>query len=381
MAKRYIRINNGQGWINRPSVATPINDVNLNHMDIGIDDLDNAIEDLYNKLPFSNILINKKLAFVGDSICFGYGWNGDDGTWEPKGWSYIIKENNPSCEVLNISAPSATLTNALEDNNILMQVESLISNKATYTPDYILLQGGINDNSASAPIGKAGTSFAPTNDSTYLGTVSGAVDYMLYRLITNFPNARIGFISSTRIIGNDNYQSYLDAIKKVCNKWSMPVIDLWNNGELNPNIPSINTQYFYQADGVHPKEIGYRRFIAPKIEKWIKSEMFDTKMILSNWITVGSGDKNNSYTVNANLDRFTEVCIVISVPDHYYNNFTKIIPVCTIYSYARFENLGNNQASIQLNISNTSISISICSIEGVSYLDNAYTTSITVYAK
>ncbi|QHQ61402.1 hypothetical protein Ana3638_11970 [Anaerocolumna sedimenticola] len=51
MAKRYIRINNGQGWVNKPSTATPVNDVNLNHMDKGIDDLDNAIEDLYNVLP------------------------------------------------------------------------------------------------------------------------------------------------------------------------------------------------------------------------------------------------------------------------------------------------------------------------------------------
>ena len=48
MAKRYARVN----FKNRPSVATPVNNINLNTMDKGIDDLDNAIEEIYNtELP------------------------------------------------------------------------------------------------------------------------------------------------------------------------------------------------------------------------------------------------------------------------------------------------------------------------------------------
>lgn len=42
MAKRYIRLN----WQNAPSVATPINAVNLNKMDKGIDDIDEALDAL-----------------------------------------------------------------------------------------------------------------------------------------------------------------------------------------------------------------------------------------------------------------------------------------------------------------------------------------------
>lgn len=43
MAKRYIRLN----FQNSPSTATPLNMTNINKMDKGIDDCDNAIEDLY----------------------------------------------------------------------------------------------------------------------------------------------------------------------------------------------------------------------------------------------------------------------------------------------------------------------------------------------
>lgn len=42
MAKRYIRLN----WQNAPSVATPINAVNLNKMDKGIDDIDETLDAL-----------------------------------------------------------------------------------------------------------------------------------------------------------------------------------------------------------------------------------------------------------------------------------------------------------------------------------------------
>jgi len=46
MAKRYAKIN----WQDYPSVATPRNAANLNKMDKGIDDLDNAIEALNDNL-------------------------------------------------------------------------------------------------------------------------------------------------------------------------------------------------------------------------------------------------------------------------------------------------------------------------------------------
>jgi hypothetical protein len=46
MAKRYIRIN----FQNSPSTVTPLNATNLNKIDKGIDDLDNAIEAINDNL-------------------------------------------------------------------------------------------------------------------------------------------------------------------------------------------------------------------------------------------------------------------------------------------------------------------------------------------
>lgn len=67
MAKRYARIN----WQDAPSTATPRNAANLNKMDKGIDDLDNAIEDLYgtklDKANIANNLVTTEAGFALDA--------------------------------------------------------------------------------------------------------------------------------------------------------------------------------------------------------------------------------------------------------------------------------------------------------------------------
>ena len=63
MAKRYIRIN----WQNRPNVATPISATNLNKMDKGIDDIDNAIEEIYNK-RVSNVVTTNPDTFLAGPV-------------------------------------------------------------------------------------------------------------------------------------------------------------------------------------------------------------------------------------------------------------------------------------------------------------------------
>ncbi len=43
MNKAYHRINNGKGWENYPSDKTAVDEFNLNHMEIGIDEIDNRV--------------------------------------------------------------------------------------------------------------------------------------------------------------------------------------------------------------------------------------------------------------------------------------------------------------------------------------------------
>ena len=61
MAKRYIKI----GWENKPSVKTPVNMANLGRMDKGIDDCDNAIEEIYAKRVNNVVTTNEDTFLAG----------------------------------------------------------------------------------------------------------------------------------------------------------------------------------------------------------------------------------------------------------------------------------------------------------------------------
>lgn len=61
MAKRYARIN----WQGKPSVATPVSPTNLNKMDKGIDDCDNAIEEIYAKRVNNTVTTNPDTFLAG----------------------------------------------------------------------------------------------------------------------------------------------------------------------------------------------------------------------------------------------------------------------------------------------------------------------------
>lgn len=64
MAKRYIRIN----WQDKPSTSTPLNAINLNKMDKGIDDLDNAIEALNDDLAWQSDTVTSESGIFPGSI-------------------------------------------------------------------------------------------------------------------------------------------------------------------------------------------------------------------------------------------------------------------------------------------------------------------------
>lgn len=64
MAKRYLRIN----WQNKPNTATPINAENLNKMDKGIDDIDNALETLLNSI--TDQIVNDKSKINNASVIY-----------------------------------------------------------------------------------------------------------------------------------------------------------------------------------------------------------------------------------------------------------------------------------------------------------------------
>lgn len=66
----------------------------------------------------------------------------------------------------------------------------------------------------------------------------------------------------------------MNKAKEICNKWSIPYVDLFNEGNLNFHVTSQRQNYSITnvtptGDGTHPNLAGYQ-IITPKIENWMK---------------------------------------------------------------------------------------------------------------
>ena len=97
MAKRYARLN----WQNAPSVATPINAVNLNILDKGIDDLDNAIEAQATQIQMINDNLTGLTTLTGYFL--GAAPFGNDCNNMPlgaTGYTYDITLNSPGASYI-----------------------------------------------------------------------------------------------------------------------------------------------------------------------------------------------------------------------------------------------------------------------------------------
>ncbi len=148
--------------------------------------------------------------------------------------------------------------------------------------DYIIMEGGINDVLGGLYLGEVTEGFASELDTH---TVLGGAEQMCRNLLERFAGKKLGFILIHKVLqlpftsppnADGTQKLYFDKIKEVLNKYSIPVLDLYNESGLNTGMDSflkytLATSANSNGDGVHPNEEGYRKFYVPKIEAWLKS--------------------------------------------------------------------------------------------------------------
>lgn len=145
--------------------------------------------------------------------------------------------------------------------------------------DYLTIMGGVNDFQHDVPLGNY-TNCIDTN------TFYGALNILIKNLIYKYPQACIIFITPTK--NNFHHKTkkypnsfqknnlgltqidYVEAIKLTCQKYSIPIIDLFNESGISPFI-DIH-QKLYTPDGLHFNDAGYQRLaqrIASELQKYI----------------------------------------------------------------------------------------------------------------
>lgn len=192
-----------------------------------------------------------------DSVTYGFGTT--------KTYHQYIKEDLGIDTVNNYGVTSTEISTSGTSGHPFINIYLNMDANA----DLITIFGGGNDFLHNCDMG----TFASRDNSTFYG----ALHNLCIGLYTNYPNAKLAFFTPLRangIYGDGSVANekgfklvdYVNAIKVVCDYYSIPVLDLHSMSGLNPYVPTIVTKYM--PDGLHPNEDGHR-VIADEIRSFI----------------------------------------------------------------------------------------------------------------
>ena len=205
-----------------------------------------------------NKLYGKSLFVAGDSVAFGFGSGG-------KSYADIIAEKNKMyMKKVAVSGTTIAKRDGMA-NSILEQVQMM---DKLY--DYVLIEGGFNDYFQKNKGVSIGTMPKNMNSSRDDKTTYGALDSICLWLKQNYPASKILFVVPHKIMTitgviDSEFYPYLQAIRDVCEKYSISYADIALKGGCTPFYQEFRDTYF-SGDGIHPNLEGYESFYVPRIE-------------------------------------------------------------------------------------------------------------------
>lgn len=225
-------------------------------------------------------LYGKSVLFIGDSITEASFENAVPGLADIAGWPGRVGYSN-GMEWINAGISGATLS-----GNIPGELEAYAKMGRKF--DFIVIHGGVND--AGFGGGKnIGTMSTETVESILAdpdlkavpgGTYASGLEHAIAYAKQHFPEAKICYIMNYRLktendaynkFENPNYAylpQYFAVGKKICNKWSVPYVDLYNSEKLYTQM-DYTTRHAI-GDELHVNNIGYD-MVVPYITALLKS--------------------------------------------------------------------------------------------------------------
>lgn len=197
--------------------------------------------------------------FLGDSITEGAGTSGADKRFtDILSRDYEIISFNYGIGGTRIARQHTPSAEPRYDKDFCSRVAELEE-----SADAVVVFGGTNDfGHGDAPIGNF-------NDRT-TDTFYGALHVLYSSLITKFPGKPIVIITplhrSEEVLGSKTLKAYVDIIRKVAEYYSLPILDLYAESGLQPNVPVIKETYV--PDGLHPNDAGHE-ILAQKIANFL----------------------------------------------------------------------------------------------------------------
>ena len=208
-------------------------------------------------------LKGKKINFLGDSITEGVGT-----ACREEIYLNLLKEAEGLAEARNygISGTRLAVQNGPEDWGPAYSVRYT---EMDDDADIVVVFGGTNDfGHGNAPIGQ----FSDRVNTTYYG----ACHVLMQGLIEKYPAAAIVFMTPLHRLSEDEpsmgnglpLKRYVEIIKEVAAHYSIPVLDLFAMGGIQPRVPVQQERYC--PDGLHPNGEGHK-LIASRLAGFLKA--------------------------------------------------------------------------------------------------------------
>ena len=209
--------------------------------------------------PFIDIWKNKIINCLGDSLTYG-----DRGASQGR-------TSNPWPSLLNNYLPVTANNYGINGTTLAGTGERAFVQRYTNMDncDCVIVWGGTNDFEYNITLGVMGD--------TTTSTFYGGLDYLIKGLYTKYGmTIKIVFITPPKFYQTDNYNftkpnsqgkyesDYVNAIKQVCDYYSIPVFDMYTESEMTPVLDDGT----YRPDKLHFSDAGYAK-LAERIANFL----------------------------------------------------------------------------------------------------------------
>ena len=220
---------------------------------------------------------SKKLLVFGDSIINGSGNNGI-GVGE-----YLAE--HLGFEMKKYCIGGARVGFYPNKNWMVEQIREAVNNRES--ADYIVFNGFTNDCNMSngktcdVPLGDISEGFENFDIFAVQkegSTFSNCFENIIHALKKYFPQAKLLFVRPHNMGRRDDYfqRLYGERAVEICEKWGVPVADIYKDSDLNTFLPDHRDKYtadtygWGTGDCTHPNATGYLEKYMPIIEESIK---------------------------------------------------------------------------------------------------------------
>lgn len=209
-------------------------------------------------------LIDKKIAFLGDSITEGVGVSKIENVF----WKRVAERTGAKAYGYGVGGTRIAPQHNPDSNAIMGQFFGSRVTGMIPDAEVVVVFGGTNDfGHGDAPFGDVSS-----RDET---TFCGALHKLIRDLIERYPQAQLVLMTPLHRSGENELgynefgvrrdhrlEDYVNAIQTIAGYYGIPVLDLFRTSGLQPAVSILKERYM--SDGLHPNDAGHER-IADKL--------------------------------------------------------------------------------------------------------------------